>query len=161
MKTQQKIVTLGSLKKKIPGWQKEDKKTALTNGCFDVLHYGHVAYLQKAKKANRILIVGLNSDKSVRRIKGPQRPINTQEKRAGVLAALACVDQVVIFEEDDPRHLIQALKPDIYIKGADWKRKGVIGSEFIKQYGGKIEFIDFEKGLSSSRMIDRIIKSHG
>ncbi len=156
-----KILKIEALKRKISLCREEKKRIVFTNGCFDVLHYGHVSYLEKAKKANRILIVGLNSDKSVRKIKGPKRPINSQDMRAGVLAALQCVDFVILFDRETPMELIKTIKPEIYAKGADWKNKDVVGSDFIKSYGGKIEFIEFIKGLSSSQMIDSIVALYG
>lgn len=158
MKKNPKVTTIVSLKRKLSALRKSGQKIALTNGCFDILHYGHASYLQKAKKSDRILIVGVNSDASVKRIKGPQRPINPQDLRAGLLAALECVDYVVIFEEDTPIRLIEALHPDVYIKGADWKQKGVVGSDYIKAYGGTIEFVDFIPGLSSTKMVRALKK---
>ena len=159
MNTQTKIVKLPTLKKKVRALHRKKRKVAFTNGCFDILHLGHVSYLQEAKKAVDILIVGLNSDRSVRKIKGPKRPIVDERSRAAVLAALACVDHVVLFDEETPLKLIEALKPDILIKGADWKGKGAVGSECVRAYGGKVKFIRFVKGVSSTRIINRIVKS--
>lgn len=135
------------------------KAIAFTNGCFDILHFGHVSYLEKAKKGNRILVVGLNSDVSIREIKGTGRPIVPQRERAGVLAALASVDYVSIFSAPTPINLIKAVKPDFLIKGADWKGKGIVGEDFVKSYGGKIEYIKFEKGWSTTRIVELIKKS--
>ena len=159
MNTQTKIVKLPTLKKKIRALRKLKRKIAFTNGCFDILHLGHVSYLQEAKKAADILIVGLNSDRSVKKIKGPKRPIVDERSRAAVLAALACVDHVVLFDGETPIKLIEAVKPDILIKGADWKGKGAVGSECVRAYGGKVKFIKYVKGLSSTRIINRIVKS--
>jgi D-beta-D-heptose 7-phosphate kinase/D-beta-D-heptose 1-phosphate adenosyltransferase len=129
---------------------------AFTNGCFDIIHYGHVQYLEKAKKKGRILVVGLNSDVSIRRIKGPSRPINPQALRAGVLAALGCVDYVILFEEDTPYQLIKDVQPDILIKGADWKDREIIGSDIVKAKGGKIELISYIEGLSTTQTIHQL-----
>lgn len=147
-----KIVSLQTLKKKLIALRKGRKTIAFTNGCFDLMHLGHVQYLQKAKKQDRILIVGLNSDKSIRAIKGPHRPICPEHSRAAVLAALACVDFVVLFNEETPLKLITALKPDILIKGADYKGKEVVGSKIAK----KVELVKYVKGFSTSNIIEKI-----
>ncbi|MCK5178291.1 MAG: D-glycero-beta-D-manno-heptose 1-phosphate adenylyltransferase [Candidatus Omnitrophica bacterium] len=158
MNTQTKIVKLPTLKKKIRALRKLKRKIAFTNGCFDILHLGHVSYLEEAKRSADILVVGLNSDRSVRKIKGPKRPIVGERSRAGVLAALACVDHVVLFDEETPVKLIEAVKPDILIKGADWKGKGAVGSEIVRANGGKVKFIKFVKGVSSTNIINCIVK---
>src|SRR5208283_379843 len=126
-----KHLTLPRLLKKLPALRRQGKTIAFTNGCFDLMHIGHVKYLEDASKGSRILIVGLNSDTSTRLIKGPHRPIITQNSRAAVLAALESVDFVVIFNEDTPYKTIAAIKPDILIKGADWKGKSVIGEDLV------------------------------
>ncbi|MFC3847772.1 D-glycero-beta-D-manno-heptose-7-phosphate kinase [Helicobacter baculiformis] len=128
------------------------KRVVFTNGCFDLLHRGHVYYLQEAKKLGDILVVGLNSDTSVRALKGPTRPIQTQEDRAFILAGLECVDFVSIFEEHTPLELIQTLKPDILVKGSDYHNKEIVGSELIKE----VVLIDFVQGNSSSSLIQKI-----
>ena len=157
--TKQKIVKLPALKKKIARLRRQGYKIAFTNGCFDILHWGHVQYLQGAKKSGRILIVGLNSDRSVRKIKGPKRPIVNERERASVLAALSCVDYVVLFNEETPINLIKGVNPDILIKGADWKNKGAVGGEYVKTNGGKIEYMKYIRGFSSTDIIKRIAKS--
>jgi len=159
MNTKSKIVQLRTFKKKISKFHRQRKKIAFTNGCFDVLHVGHISYLQAAKKVNRILIVGLNSDRSARKIKGVGRPIVKEQDRAIMLAALACVDYVIFFDEDTPLKLIEAIKPDILIKGADWKKKGAVGSDFVCKNGGKVEYIRYLPGCSSTNIIERITKS--
>ncbi len=159
MNTKSKIVKLSTLKKRIAQLRRRRKKIAFTNGCFDILHAGHIHYLEGAKRANRILIVGLNSDRSVRKIKGAKRPVVKEQQRASVLAALACVDHVILFGEETPLKLIEAIRPDILIKGADWKRKGAVGSESVKAYGGKIEYIKYLPGRSSTDIIKRVKKS--
>ena len=139
--------------------RKRGQAIAFTNGCFDLIHAGHVSYLQKAKGNGRLLIVGLNSDRSVERIKGANRPIQNQQNRAAVLAALECVDYVTIFSEDTPYKLIDALRPDVLIKGADWKGKEVVGREVVEANGGKVEFIKYIEGQSTSQIMDKIIRS--
>ncbi len=157
MNFKEKVVSFNTLKKRIERLRKSGKTIVFTNGCFDILHLGHVAYLEGAKKKNRVLIVGLNSDKSVRRLKGKHRPIVSQNARAGVLAGLAAVDFVTIFNEETPEKLIQLIKPDVLIKGADWKGKGVAGADFVKSYGGKIEFIKFLNHFSTTSVIQSLL----
>lgn len=147
-----KIISRQVLKKKLIALRKSGLTIAFTNGCFDLMHIGHVKYLQQAKGKNRILIVGLNSDKSVKKIKDPLRPICPEQSRAAVLASLACVDFVVLFDEDTPYDLIKFLSPDILIKGADYKGKLVVGSDLVK----KLELIPFVKGFSTSKIIEKI-----
>ena len=156
MNNKNKIVSLALLKKNVSRLRKQGKVIAFTNGCFDILHAGHVAYLEQAKKKNRVLIVGLNSDHSVRRIKGPLRPIIEAKYRAVVLAALSCVDYVSIFNEDTPLKVIKAVKPDILIKGADWKNKQVVGEDAIRPYGGRVELIKYLPNLSTTKIIEKI-----
>jgi D-beta-D-heptose 7-phosphate kinase / D-beta-D-heptose 1-phosphate adenosyltransferase len=152
-----KVLTLPALKKKLDSLRRQKKTIAFTNGCFDILHWGHISYLEAAKnKKARVLVVGLNSDKSVRSLsKGPERPIVPQRERALVLAALECVDFVVLFNEPTPYELIKALKPDILIKGADWKGKPVAGDDIVR----KVEFIRYIDGLSTTNVIEKIRKS--
>jgi len=159
MNTRTKIVKLPTLKKKLGALRKKGKKVAFTNGCFDIIHRGHVSYLEAAKATADVLVVGVNSDRSVRRIKGLKRPIVDEQSRAAVLAGLACVDHVVIFDEETPQQLIEAVRPDVLIKGADWKVKGAVGSEFVRSCGGRVKFIRFVKGISSTGIMKRIVKS--
>ena len=158
MNTKHKIVSLKRLKSIVAAVRKQDKTIAFTNGCFDILHLGHVAYLEKSKKDNRILIIGLNSDLSVRRLKGPMRPINSEQARAAVLAALSCVDYVTIFNQDTPYALIKAIRPDVLIKGADWKGKPVIGADMVQRTGGKVEFVPFVDHFSTTKVIEAILR---
>ncbi|EAI4828352.1 D-glycero-beta-D-manno-heptose-7-phosphate kinase [Campylobacter lari] len=130
----------------------QNQKIVFTNGCFDIMHYGHIKYLEKAKKLGDILVVGLNSDESVKRLKGNSRPINLEFQRACMLASMYFVDYVVIFNEDTPYELIEFLKPDVIVKGADYKDKEVVGSNLVK----KVELIDFEDGFSTTNIINRI-----
>ena len=132
------------------------QKIVFTNGCFDVLHFGHVHYLLEAKKLGDILVVGLNSDDSVRRLKGPSRPINGEKERAFVLAALSFVDYVVLFEEDTPENLIKAVRPDVLVKGGDYALDQIVGADFVTQNGGTVTTIPFVEGYSSSHIIEQL-----
>ena len=142
-----KVKKLASLKRIAAALNKKGRKIVFTNGCFDILHYGHVMYLEKARRTGDCLIVGINSDLSVKRIKGPHRPVVNEFDRARVLAGLESVDFVAIFNEETPLKLIQALKPDRLIKGSDWKNKGIVGSDFVKSYGGKVLTVNLAKGV--------------
>lgn len=128
----------------------------LTNGCFDLLHPGHVRYLQKARTEGDLLVVALNSDTSVRKIKGEGRPIFPQSDRCEVIGALACVDYVTTFDEETPQTIIEELGPNILVKGGDWAKDQIVGRDFVKNSGGKVVSIDFEKGFSTSDIIERI-----
>lgn len=155
MDSRSKIISVTDLEKALTPIRRE-KKVAFTNGCFDILHFGHVSYLEKAKGAGRILVVGLNSDASVKRLKGPERPVNSQRARAYVIAALGCVDFVTIFDEDTPYELIAQVKPDILIKGADWKGKTIVGQDIVEANGGRVELIDYVDNFSTTNIIDTI-----
>jgi D-beta-D-heptose 7-phosphate kinase/D-beta-D-heptose 1-phosphate adenosyltransferase len=134
----------------------ERRKIVFTNGCFDIIHIGHVRYLQRARRLGDILIVGLNSDRSVSGIK-PGRPVNSEKRRAEVLAALAVVDYVVVFPEKTPYNLIKAVKPDILVKGGDWKKEDIIGSDIAKETYS----LPYVKGFSTTRIIEKIIRTSG
>ncbi len=136
----------------------EGKTVVATNGCFDILHVGHVRYLEKTKTFADYLIVLLNSDKSVRSIKGPSRPINNENDRAEILSALRCVDYVVLFDEDSPRNLLDEMKPDVYTKGADYTMETLPEADIMRKNGTKVEFIEFVQGKSTTKMIDKIKK---
>jgi D-glycero-beta-D-manno-heptose 1-phosphate adenylyltransferase len=136
----------------------QTQKIVFTNGCFDILHAGHVQYLNEAKALGDILVVGLNSDSSVKRLKGNTRPINSEEDRAIVLAALESVDYVVIFEEDTPYNLIYHIKPDILVKGGDWSPQTIVGADVVIKNGGEVKSLSFKKGISSTQIIDKICK---
>jgi len=137
------------------------KRTVFTNGVFDLLHLGHVEYLQKAKALGELLIIGLNSDISVRSIKGPKRPLVNQEDRAAVLAALECVDYVVLFDEDTPAKLIETIMPDILVKGADYKIEQIAGADAVLKNGGKVVTIELTPGRSTSDLIKKIVSVYG
>ncbi|HWR83986.1 MAG TPA: D-glycero-beta-D-manno-heptose 1-phosphate adenylyltransferase [Candidatus Deferrimicrobium sp.] len=133
--------------------RKARKKVVFTNGVFDIIHRGHIRYLQKAKAFGDVLIVGLNSDSSVRRIKGTGRPIQNESDRAAILLALKVVDYVIIFNEDRPDKLIRQVKPDVLVKGADYKMDEIAGAEFVRSYGGEVKRVVLLKGRSTSRII--------
>ena len=132
------------------------KKVVLTNGVFDLLHPGHVRYLQDARREGDALIVAVNSDRSVRAIKGPTRPVNPEGERAEVLAALACVDAVVVFDEDDPQQIVSRLQPDVLVKGADWAEDAIIGREMVESRGGRVVRIPLADGHSTSAIIRKM-----
>jgi D-beta-D-heptose 7-phosphate kinase/D-beta-D-heptose 1-phosphate adenosyltransferase len=136
----------------------KNKKIVFTNGCFDILHAGHVRYLSEAAKLGDILVLGLNSDDSTRRLKGPGRPVNTEADRAEVLCSLSSVDYVIIFDEDTPYELIRDIQPDVLVKGADYKGKEVVGSDIVKARGGKVELLTFVPGHSTTSIIEKIRK---
>ncbi len=137
----------------------EGKKVVFTNGCFDILHRGHIDYLTKAKALGDVLIVGVNADDSVRRLKGDARPIVEQEDRAAVLAALAAVDYVCLFEEDTPAELIRAIVPDILVKGGDWGVDQIVGRDVVEEVGGTVRTIEFLPNRSTTKIIEKILKS--
>ena len=136
-------------------------KIVFTNGCFDVLHIGHVRLLQFAKQQGDCLVIAINSDESVRRLKGAKRPIVPQNDRAEVLSALACVDYIVIFDEDTPVETISALKPDIHVKGGDYDMEKIPEAKIISSYGGEMRRFEFVEGRSSSNIVERILKAYG
>jgi len=152
-KANTKILDLPSLSAAVNRRRKAGQKMVFTNGCFDILHAGHVSYLESARHMGDYLVVGLNSDKSVRKIKGPGRPVNHEAMRAHVLAGLAAVDYVVIFDDPTPLHLIQTIIPNILVKGADWKEKDIVGAETVKNAGGRIARIPFVYDTSTSRIL--------
>jgi rfaE bifunctional protein nucleotidyltransferase chain/domain len=156
-----KILKLSDLVKVLESLREAGKRIVFTNGCFDILHAGHVRYLAAARSKGDVLVLGLNSDVSVKSIKPENRPIVSQDQRAEVLAGLACVDYITIFDEPDPLALIQTIKPDVLIKGADWKETEIIGSDVVKLYGGKVIRIEVVPGISTSRIIQRILKLYG
>ena len=153
-----KIYTREELKKIIDRHRKEGKKIVFTNGCFDILHVGHTRYLTEAKKQGNILVLGLNSDESVRSLKGKERPLIPENERADVIAALESVDYVTIFHELTPLELIEYLKPDILVKGGDWKEKDVVGRELIEKWGGRVIIIPEVKGSSTTNIIEKIMQ---
>jgi rfaE bifunctional protein nucleotidyltransferase chain/domain len=153
-----KILPKAELKRIIVSLKRRGKKIVFTNGCFDILHYGHVKYLEDARHKGDCLIVGINSDSSVRKIKGSKRPIVKEHGRSGVLAGLESVDYVVVFNQDTPLETIKYLKPDIIVKGADWGLKDIVGRDEVLKYGGKVAQIKFLKGYSTTNLINKIAK---
>jgi D-beta-D-heptose 7-phosphate kinase/D-beta-D-heptose 1-phosphate adenosyltransferase len=149
-------VQLEEVKMQLDLLKKSGKKIVFTNGCFDLIHKGHISYLEKAKKLGDILVVGLNSDESVKRLKGVNRPIKTLDNRAAVLAGLASVDFVIKFEEDTPKIIIEQLCPDILIKGGDYTIDQIVGADFVLKNGGEVLTIDFVPGFSSSQIIQKM-----
>ena len=155
-----KIVTLEDLVNRLGKVRKSGRTIVFTNGCFDIIHVGHVRYLAEARSQGDMLIVGLNSDGSMRTIKGEKRPIVGQNQRAEVLASLACVDYVVLFEEPDPLRLIQTIKPDVLVKGADWAADAIVGADDVKSRGGKIVRISFIEETSTTGIIQTILQRY-
>lgn len=155
-----KITSLPLLENILAGERNKGRTVVFTNGCFDLLHVGHVKYLQAARQLGDLLVLGLNSDDSIRRLKGPSRPLIGQEERAHILAALHCIDYVVVFDEDTPMAMITALRPDILVKGSDYTPEGVIGRDLVESYGGRVELINFVDGKSTTNIINKILESH-
>ncbi len=145
-----------TLLEKLKRKKKNGKRIVFTNGCFDLIHIGHTRYLTQAKELGDILVVAINSDQSVKSIKGNKRPIIPQFERAEVLAALEAVDYVAIFDELDPHKIISCLKPDILVKGGDWKKESVIGREIVESNGGEVIIIPFIDGVSTSKIVEKI-----
>lgn len=155
-----KILTLQDLETKLREWSKEGKKIVFTNGCFDIIHQGHIDYLAKAKDLGDILIIGLNTDQSVSTIKGKNRPIQDQESRAIILASMQFVDAIVYFSDPTPYELISSIQPDILVKGADYKPEEIVGYDIVKQKGGEIKTIEFLEGYSTTSIENKIIKDY-
>ncbi|MBN2514811.1 MAG: D-glycero-beta-D-manno-heptose 1-phosphate adenylyltransferase [Deltaproteobacteria bacterium] len=154
-----KILSKDRLKKTIEEYKKEGKKIVFTNGCFDIIHAGHVRYLSDAKKLGDILVLALNSDSSVRSIKGKPRPFVPQAERAYVIASLESVDYVTIFDEDTPLLLIEDLKPHILVKGGDWTEETVVGRNSVTKWGGRVVIMPEVKGISTTNIIEKIKKA--
>ena len=152
----QKILALPELEKRVEQWKFLGKTIAFSNGCFDILHSGHIASLSAAAKEADILVVGVNSDHSTQKLKGPGRPINDQQSRATVLASLLMVDAVIIFEEDTPQQLIARIKPDVLIKGGDYKEEQIAGAKEVRANGGRIVINPIVEGFSTSGTIEKI-----
>jgi len=166
MLAKRKILLKGALRKEVSLLKRKGKQIVFTNGCFDILHIGHVQYLEKAKVLGDVLVLALNSDASVRSIKGPLRPVVPQEERAYVMASLEVVDYVTIFDEDTPLALIEYIEPDILVKGGDWSRDTVVGAESVEQRGGRVVIIPqvsetaTDNPASTTSVIERIITAY-
>jgi D-glycero-beta-D-manno-heptose 1-phosphate adenylyltransferase len=160
------MILLKELVERRKAWRHMGRTVVLTNGVFDLIHYGHVTYLETARRLGSLLIVGINSDASVRAIKGPLRPLVPETERAAVLAALRCVDYVIIFEEQTAEALVQALQPDVYVKGGDYAAsqgepgKPLPEAAIVQGYGGRVELIPYLKGRSTSALIQRIVERY-
>ena len=151
-----KIINKDKLSTLLAFWKFKDKKVVFTNGCFDIIHRGHIEYLAKAASYGDILIIGLNTDDSVKRLKGENRPLQDEYSRAIILASLSFVNNVILFDEDTPYDLIKFVKPDILIKGSDYKPVDIVGYDIVKENGGEIITIDFVDGYSTTNIINRI-----
>lgn len=151
-----RIMTLDRLAAFVSGQRAKGRQIVFTNGVFDLLHPGHVRYLQDARALGDLLVVGLNADESVRRNKGPARPLNTQAERAEVLSALAAVDAVAIFSEDTPAEIIRLVQPDVLVKGADWAADAIVGRDTVEARGGRVVRIPVEEGYSTTTLVEKI-----
>lgn len=156
-----KILSRNVLKKKIERLKSQGKKIVFTNGCFDILHVGHVRYLRDARKTGDVLVLAINSDSSVRAIKGGKRPLVPEGERADVAASLESVDFVTIFDELTPLELIELLQPDIIVKGGDWAEQNVVGREAVKKWGGYVVIIPETPGASTTNIVQKIISVYG
>ncbi|MFK8138300.1 MAG: D-glycero-beta-D-manno-heptose 1-phosphate adenylyltransferase [Bdellovibrionales bacterium] len=139
--------------------QRDNNTIVFTNGCFDILHVGHVKYLQEAKAQGSILVLGLNSDASVKRLKGPSRPVQNEQDRSYILAALECVDVVCVFEEETPLDLIKTILPDVLVKGGDWSKDQIVGSDFVLARGGDVRSLQFVNGRSTTNIVEKIAEN--
>ena len=156
----QKIIGKKELLRVIKNLKTRGKRIVFTNGCFDLLHIGHIRYLEKARTLGDILVVGVNSDSSVRILKGPKRPILPAKERAEILSGLGCVDYITIFNEQDPLKLITSLHPHVLVKGGDWTKEQIVGGDVVERSGGKVVIIPFVKGTSTSNLIGTILKKY-
>lgn len=151
-----KRISINNIKKLAKKYKVQGKKIVFTNGCFDLIHEGHIRYLDKAKKLGDILIVGINSDKSVRKIKGGGRPILNEKERVIILSSLEMIDYIIVFNEDDPIELIKKIQPQYHVKGGDYKPKDLKETKTVEKYNGKIVIIPFVKGKSTTNIINKI-----
>lgn len=154
----EKVLPAPLLRRRLQSLRRQKKKIVFTNGCFDLLHLGHVRLLEKAKKLGDVLVVGLNTDSSVRRLKGKSRPILPQQDRAEILAALAAVDFVTFFSEETPDKLIRLLKPDVLVKGGDYSPATIVGAETVKQNGGRVVVVPLVAGKGTTRILEKIAR---
>ena len=156
--TSRKIYPLPVLTEKMTKWREEGERVVFSNGCFDILHLGHIDYLEKARQLGSKLVIGINSDASVKRLKGAERPVQPEEARCRLIAALAFVDAVVLFEENTPLQLIETLRPHILVKGNDYALSQIVGADFVVENGGEVKTIPLVEGYSTSRIIEQIKK---
>jgi rfaE bifunctional protein nucleotidyltransferase chain/domain len=155
---QHKIFDRVTLARECNVWRATQKKIVFTNGCFDILHHGHLDLLAHAADMGNVLIVGINTDDSIKRLKGPDRPVTNEQDRAFQVASLLCVDAVCLFDEDTPAELIKLIRPDVLVKGGDYTIDKIVGAEFVKSIGGEVAVIPFVQGYSTTSIIDRIKK---
>jgi rfaE bifunctional protein nucleotidyltransferase chain/domain len=158
MESKNKIKSWENLKEQVELWKKAGEKVVFSNGCFDILHLGHIDYLEKARSLGNRLVIGLNNDESVRQLKGSERPVNNEIARARILAALECVDGVTIFSEDTPKELIAFLIPDILVKGSDYSTDNIVGADIVLANGGEVKTIDLVEGYSTTNLIQKLKK---
>ncbi|WP_018476435.1 D-glycero-beta-D-manno-heptose 1-phosphate adenylyltransferase [Pontibacter roseus] len=156
MNTKDKIYTLPQLRQQLQAWRAQGQKVVFTNGCFDLLHLGHVDYLEKSRQLGDKLVLGLNTDASISRIKGPNRPLQDEMSRARVMASLLFVDAVVLFDEDTPLELIKALQPDILVKGDDYSIENIVGQDVVTARGGEVRTVPLVKGYSTTNIVKKI-----
>jgi rfaE bifunctional protein nucleotidyltransferase chain/domain len=156
-----KVFSLDQLRTERERLRRAGRRVVFTNGCFDLIHPGHIKYLQEARRLGAALIVALNSDRSVRELKGEKRPILDQNERADVMAALGCVDYVIIFDEPTPREIIAALLPDVLVKGGDWDVERIVGRDEVEAAGGEVLSLPFIEGCSTTELIERIVRRYG
>lgn len=156
-----KIFLREALKEQLNGLRQAGKTIVFTNGCFDILHVGHVRYLREAKKLGDILVLALNSDASVRTIKGEKRPLVPEEERADIMAALESIDYVILFDDPTPQQLIEYIQPDILVKGGDWAEAAIAGADFVKASGGRVITIPLTEGRSTTNIVEKIRKVYG
>lgn len=159
--SREKVVERMALGNKVLALKRDGKKIVFTNGCFDLIHVGHVRYLSVAKAQGDVLVVAINSDSSISGIKGPKRPIVPFLERAEVLAALTCVDFVTWFDEPDPKMTIEILIPDVLVKGADWAIEAIVGRDIVESHGGRVVRVPLAQGASTTRIIETILKKYG
>jgi len=153
------VVSRKNAKTIVSDWQNSNKKVVFTNGCFDIIHRGHIDYLRKSRELGDYLVLGLNSDNSVKRLKGVPRPYQSESDRAEILCNLSSVDIVTIFKEDTPLELICELRPDIIVKGGDYDLNSIVGAKEVQSWGGKVKIIPFLKGYGTSKLIEKIVSN--
>ncbi len=151
-----KIFSREALARECNVWRAAGKKVVFTNGCFDILHHGHLDLLVRAAGFGNVLVLGLNTDSSVHRLKGPERPVTNEQDRAFQVASLLCVDGVCLFDEDTPEELIKVIKPDVLVKGGDYTIDKIVGADFVQSTGGTVEIVPFVEGYSTTSIINRI-----
>ena len=156
MNSKDKILSLSDLQEQVQAWHSQGQKVVFTNGCFDILHLGHVDYLEKARQLGDKLVLGLNTDASISRIKGPSRPLQDEMSRARVMASLLFVDAVVFFDEDTPLELIKAVQPDILVKGDDYTIENIVGQDVVTARGGEVKTVPLVKGYSTTNVVKKI-----